>query len=377
MPGRRRRKRKQPRWYKPAAVLVGLSVLVGLELVARLMPEPPVETKGLKMGPHPTRIWQLVSLEPDTQEFYQYRLTDDGFRQPADPGPDDAPLILTTGDSAVFGDGVDDGETLHDQMRSMLAEQGVQARVATLAVPGYSTLQTQIVLEEDGWDKQPDLLVIANLWSDSMLDTNADQELLDALRHPMFRLEYALGHSKLFRLLRGAYNRAQGRPSATKVSWPTPAMSGVRRVPIDQYTRTLEALMDEARQRECGVVVLGLTNNVLVREGLTPEQPCYPYLLVQRQVAQARGVPYIDALDFYRASGLTIRQLFRDSLHPTATGDRVLAAGVVQALLDAGWPSRAHIPDDSAPIVVPADPFMDQEVPNNGRSVFIEMLPEG
>lgn len=345
-----------------AALAVGVALLALAEGVARLVPGPSAAARGIVLVAHPRRIWTLGEPVEERGRPPFYRLTPEGFRRPAVDGPADAPLVLTTGDSSVFGDGIPDGATIHDRLQETLSRRGVPARVGTIAVPGHSTLQTRASLAEAGWDLHPDVLVVGNLWSDSNLDAFRDADLLAAAGAPLARAEALLSGSALFRHLRGAVNGALGRPRARKITWPTPGATGVRRVPLADYARGLEAILDEARARDVGVVVLTLANVPVLREGVRLDQEWAPYFTVQAAVAEARRVPRVMAAPLFRASRLSSEALFRDQLHPTEQGAALLAEGVAAALITAGWPARRPVPAEAPPVTVPADPFGGDDV---------------
>ena len=355
------------------AVAVGLTLLLGAEGVARCFPDPSPPVRGIVLRPHPTRIWTLGEPPEEPGHPPNYLLTSQGNRHPALPAPPGSPLVLTTGDSSIFGDGLRDGQTLHDVLQAGLAARGVPARVETIAVPGHSTLQTRATLDEVGWSMSPTLLVVGNRWSDSNLDAFRDAELLAAVGGAIGRAEGILVKSMFFRQLRRGLNQAMGKPSSRKIAWPTPGATGVRRVPIADYVANLEAMFDEAGRRGVGVVVLGLANAPMVRDGLSSAQEWSPYVQVQAAVAAAHGVPRVDALAVYRQSGLGARALFQDELHPSAAATRFLAEAVAAAILEAGWPTGVPLPRSAAPITPPPDPFDGKGVLGE-KSVQLDVL---
>ena len=52
----------------------------------------------------------------------------------------------------------------------------VPIEVINLGVPGYSTEQTLKLLEKVGWDYQPDLIVVSNIFSDCNIDAFQDEK---------------------------------------------------------------------------------------------------------------------------------------------------------------------------------------------------------
>ena len=354
------------------ALAVSAIALGAMEGLARLVPEPEEAIVGIPLAPHPTRIWTTKASAPDAQVAAPYTLGPDGSRISTWEAPENAPLLLTLGDSSIFGDGVGDRETLHSLVGPALAARGIIARTGTLAVPGYSTAQTAVALEEEGWDQEPAMLVIGSLWSDCNLDSWRDADLLHAIRSPAARLERALSGLALFRLLRAQLNGALGRPGRWKVSWPMPGNSGLRRVPLVDYAANLNGMLDGARERGAGALLLTLTDDEALQSGQL-SVGCAPYVQVQQAMAEARGTPAVSALAIMRSSGLDPRTLLQDPVHPTAVGMQLLAEGVVDALQGAGWPGSPVVPGPAVALPLPEDPF-DQRLPASPGSMQRHMF---
>ena len=342
------------------ALLAGLAVLEG---VARTLPEDAVQARGIVMPPHATRAWTLQTPEGPRP---LYRATADGLRRPADAGDRGAPLVLTTGDSSIFGDGIDDGETLHDRIQQGLLAVGLPARGATLAVPGYSTEQTLAVLDDVGWDMAPRALVVGNLWSDSNTERLRDRDLLAASSSLPGRAELFLARTAAFRQLRARINAARGLPARRKVTWPVLAARGMRRVPLGDYAHNLAAILGEARRRGVGVVVLALANDEMLR-GSAQAAPWTPYVDVQARTAEAFGVPLVRAVDVF--AGTPPTSVLRDNLHPNGSGQRMLAEAVVATLRAAGWPDRLPVPREADAVAIGEDPWDGRERPNERSAV--------
>ncbi len=354
---------------KPLFALVALGLLLGLaESAARLLPVPKAPPRGIVMPAHPTRGWTLENAAPGAPSHY--RATADGLRAPSQPGPDGAPLVLTTGDSSIFGDGCPDGGTIHDLLQAEFNAREVPARVATLAVPGYSTEQTRVVLDEVGWDMEPRLLVVADLWSDSNAEGVRDRELLDAAASVAGRTELLLARSALFFQVRAGLNAARGLPARRKVTWPVLGATGLRRVPLDDYAQNLATILHGARSRGVGVVVLQLANAAIL--GNTPgEQLWTPYFDVQTRTAEAFGVPVVRAKDAY--GGRAASAVLHDGLHPSPAGARLLAVALVGAILDAGWPATVPVPEQGAAVSTGPDRW-DQQPLTRPRSAIRDAM---
>jgi hypothetical protein len=356
------------------ALAFAAMVLLFIEGLARLVPEPVPEQRGIVLVPHPSRGWTLAPPAGGSDAHGPYRLDEDGMRLPARPGPADAPQVLTTGDSSIFGDGLADGEALHDVLARDLDRGGISATAATVAVPGYSTLQTAVVLDELGWAREPDLLVLGNLWSDGNLDVFGDADLLAALSSPSARAERALGHSALFRQLRRLLNLTLGRSAFTRVTWPRPGMEGQRRVPLADYAAALDRIMTAARVRTIGVLVVGLADREMIEHGLAEDHLFAPYVAVQRAVCASRGVPRVDGGTAYRSSGRRWDELLRaDGLHPTPDGIAELSRAVAERLAAEGWPGNRLVPGEAADVTVPDDPRAEGRNPVQ-HSVQLDIL---
>lgn len=336
--------------------LVVLGALEGLARVAQPKVAPDPRT-AMAMTPHPTRLWVLPEGEGDSFGVIIH-VDADHLRVSEAPGT--GPLIAFTGDSTFFGHGLQDGQTLHDELRRGLEARGTPARVRTLATPGYSTFQSLAVMDEVGWDLKPSLLLIGNLWSDNNHDGWRDEELLRRAGTLASRLEYRLAKSALFTWSRAQINLRRGLPADRRVSWPTlqSPSNGVRRVPIATYVANLERLLDGARERGIGVVLIAPANREIVQGQMMPFWA--PYFEAQRRVAAAYGVPLFEMASVLSASKLDRRAMFLDGLHPSADGVRTLTRGLLELL--GRWPSESFVPAVGGTVTIPEDPFDVMEV---------------
>lgn len=333
------------------AALSALVLFGAAEGVARLVPETSPHGDDLMVA-HPTRLW---ALQPGQHRFGGRGVTvdRDGLRATMAAPPPDAPLILTLGDSSVFSHGVEDGRTLHDALQAQLLQAGAPAAVRCAAVPGYSILQTRRLLDEL-WELEPRLLVVGNLWSDNNARGERDADLLAALGRPIVQARFALRQSALFRRID---DRLRPQRPAPQVGWTQQSEVGVRRVPLQQYGEQLDALLEDARQRGVGVVVLALTNQEIQARGRVESDSWTPYFQVQAQVAARRDVPLVDAALVFQREGQR-HDLFTDPMHPSEQGVWLIARELAGSLVRAGWPQQGLLPRQAqGEVVVPPDPF--------------------
>jgi lysophospholipase L1-like esterase len=260
----------------------------------------------------------------------------------------DAPRILTLGDSSVFGHGLSDGETLHEQLQLQMGAAGVPAAVDCGGVPGYSTEQSIRLLEEVGWKLDPEVLVIANQFSDMNRDRFSDRVLMEQLNTPLVRIASVLSASLVFGGARSLIASARGVPEYAAIGWPSPSSEGVPRVPPDEYVDNLVVMLERARERSVAVVFLQLPERQAMLNG---DRPTYAVLM--DYVGQAWGVPVVYGDEAYRRAGIPVSTLFQDEVHATAEGQAVLAGALVEALIGAGFPGEMTLPFEKPVASIP------------------------
>jgi hypothetical protein len=315
-------------------------LLVAFEGVVRLVWEPPPRPKelDLEMVPHPTRLWALNRNET------RYPVNDEQLRAVADTGA--AYRAFTLGDSSIFGHGLDDADTLHIQLGQALAARGTPTDVFCGGVPGYSTEQSKVVLNEVGWGLDPDLLMVGNLWSDNNFDNFVDAEWMAELNLPSRKVDYALLRFQSWQLLRQA--RHPDIPTGgLPVGWirdATEPEHGRRRVPLVDYAANLDNILADAADRGVGVVMLMPCNRERLRMDGRGVAAWDIYFETMREVGERRSVLVVDACDALRPTELRGDDAFLDSMHPTGATNALYAEALAEALVAAGWPERP-VPD--------------------------------
>lgn len=348
-----------------ALLVLGLAVALG-EGLARLAP-PPDAAEGAWAGPAPTGTasgeilldgspWLLWELRPGVhaEKGVTVRINHLGLRD-RERGPKTRPRALALGDSSVYGFGVED-----EQVFTALLEARVGADVVNAAVPGYSTYQALNLLDARGMDLDPDLLIVATLWSDNNFDSFVDRELLASYQgwegSWTHRVRAALSTSAAFRWLDWTVRVEPAAVRARKVGWQvggTDPRNGRRRVAIDDYAANLDAFAERMRARGGGVVYVILPNRADLRNDAA--DPAWgPYRAVMRDAARRWGAPLVDLPPRFRADGGSADALFLDQMHPTPRGHALMADAIAEALAAAGWPaSPLHLQPapDRVPVV--------------------------
>lgn len=324
-------------------------VFGALELGARLvMAEDLVAAQGLPPSPsqgaqtmkgNPYLLWEQVPGARQEQGATA-KINSLGMRgpEPEFPKPLGVRRLLATGDSSVYGFGVGDGQPFVNVAAQALSGQNAPIEGWNAAIPGYSSFQSINLLEMRALELEPDVLVIANLWSDNNFDDFVDKELISAWSSfessPSARLHRTLQGSAFYRVMNYRLNIATGtQAQARAVGWQVggEGQIGRRRVEINDYASNLERLVGLARENEASVVFVLLAN----REDLRPQEAqaaWAAYRLVMRETAERHGAPIVEVPALFQASDLSIQELFLDEMHPTVTGHRLIGEALAQAL---------------------------------------------
>jgi len=295
-----------------------------------------------------------------------------GFRGPETTieKPKDRRRIVVLGDSTVYGHGVADDQVFAQQLSRQF---GTDIEVLNLGTPGYSTAQSINLMEMRGWGLSPDLVVIANLWSDNNFDSFVDKTLIssrlnsDSTWAPT--LSKWLQTSALYRWL-DWHLRLEPRANEVKtVGWMlgrTPT-GGYRRVSVNDYASNLQALVNKAQAVESDVVFLAFANAVDLGAD-TEGAVAWPlYREVMQAVAKRHGFPVVNMQGIYESSGLTRDDLFLDEMHPTAAGHKLIADALESTLQPWVNGSGFDLTPDTTPLPEWDDPFARGEGPPIGE----------
>lgn len=345
-----RRRRSVPRGFRLVAsgILFVVALLLGEGFARIVGPEVPAwrggDSGSVIMVGHPTRLW---GMGPGVRQNSGTTATinDLGLRGPVPttPRPVGRERILVLGDSTYFGHGVADDETFPAQLEGRLAAAGLAAEVVNGGVPGYSTEQSRLLLDETAWALEPTLLVVGNLWSDNNFDHFQDADLLRTRN--MVTESWLLSQSTFFQLLAGTIDRMRGGEGAHIVTWTKSSVwptVGVRRVSLRRYAENLDAIVRDARARDIGVVFFTPCNREISRGDSADDVAWGPYFDVQERVATHHQVPRAASREAMAAAAAEVgaEALFLDEMHPTAAGHAIFARVTAETILGAKWPGQ-------------------------------------
>ena len=322
---------------------------------------------------HPERLWGMgpgVRMNGGTTAT----IAEIGLREPIPevPRPAGRQRLMVLGDSTFFGHGVDDDQTMEAQLQRELRQRGLDVDVVNGAIPGYSTAQTRLLLDDVCSALAATVLLVGNLWSDNNFDLFQDADLLRT------RASLSSGlaaHSAFMRLMAGGLDRFRDDSEARVVTWTRTSAfpsTGRRRVAVQDYARNLDQVVRDAAARGIGVVFIAPSNRDTVTDGRTADQSWAVYFDAQAQVADCHGLQRLDTLPAFQAAladGGTLDGLFIDEMHPTTQGHGLIAETVSQGLLGSGWPLDGLLGTE-APCAVDnlEDPFP------GGRSTTVNQL---
>ncbi len=332
-----------------AALFVGEGFARGLGIVA---PAWQARDPGdVIMIGHPTRLWGMGEGKRNNAGTVA-TINELGLRgdMPRLPRPVGRDRVVVVGDSSFFGHGVRDEDTPAVLVGLSLRARGLDVDTVNGAVPGYSTEQTRLLLDEVGWATEPTLLIVCNVWSDYNFDHFRDQDLI---RTQALFGRGVLARSALFRLAAGWGDSLRGGDGAQVVTWSQhsswPA-SGVRRVSPQRFAENLDAIARAAASRGVGVAFLRPTNRDMARGDYAGADVRAPYFDAQAAVAAWHGVPLILTGPALEEAAATVGPdaLFLDDLHPSAAGNTVLAEAIAGGLMAAGWPGSRFLAREEA-----------------------------
>jgi len=98
--------------------------------------------------------------------------------------PPNRARILVLGDSFAFGFGVAQDETFSAELERQLGERGLRVEVLSSGVPGWSLDNELVYLRTQGFDLEPDLILLASCEND-LSDLAWNRLTLDAERLPL------------------------------------------------------------------------------------------------------------------------------------------------------------------------------------------------
>ena len=357
----------------PAAVLM----VVG-ELGARVIgaedcgPITPEATNWETMTGDPRYLWKLepgqhqLGNEPGNATW----INELGLRSthlPNQPRKANEVRVLVIGDSSVYGWGQPDGATYAEQLEDELTRnfKGIPFSVINLGVPGYSTEQSLRLLDDVGWQYEPDLIVVHNIFSDANIDAFQDRDALALAAPNPEGISAVLQRSRLYcaaympwARFQSGLNQETSTNSAGETvqrvlmpGIPTGENAAARleeidqmidlsRVPLEDYIENLERMRTQAEQHGAAMIVaplaqewdVGIWNVDMPTPTADQVLPWYPYREAQAEWAENKGVDRVYLPDFFAQAAEPKAELFTDNMHPSVVGAQIMAWAITDQI---------------------------------------------
>ncbi len=316
----------------PMAAVVVVAVLLGMELLTWPLAPKPMDAAAEQARNTESAMrgsdllgWELVPGE--SRAFGVTRPTVInalGTRNPPiGPKRPGTLRIITLGDSTVYGVMVEDAEVFSAvAARDLQHALGRPVETINGGVPGYSSEQARRLYTHRLADLEPDVVVIATLWSDSQPGPAPDAIRFGAEGSA---LKTGLRLSNTYRLLEGLL---LGWRPGEQVGWALSEGAEGRRVPLKAYRKNLAALAQLAERAGAIPIFLVLpSDRDLGPEPLEAPRPAYRE--VMRSAAQRPGAVLVETPPHFRGKG---GDHFFDDVHPTAQGHGVIGRLLAQAV---------------------------------------------
>lgn len=285
-------------------------------------------------------IWRLKpNLKNVVWDFTVLSTNAEGVRAdyPTRTKPAGTFRIVCLGDSVTFGYRVPpvwpDRPTEYDpnwMPFPMLLEKELRAanpnraiEVFPLAVPGYTSQQGLAWLKRDIDQLQPDMVIASFGWNDASMSDTPDREAIRTDWYPV-TVRWLIDHSQaLAHATRWLRNR--NAPTGKSKRRPQPRVSEY------EYVGNIKSIVELARARQLGVIVIGApyrdsTTNPGEAERMTK------YRSHLRSSMEQANVLYLEVLELTEAAAPANDGFFGELIHPNHIGHRLLASELLKLM---------------------------------------------
>jgi lysophospholipase L1-like esterase len=274
-------------------------------------------------------VWDFTVLSTNAQHIRA--------SYPTKSKPSNTFRIVCLGDSVTFGYRVPvvwpDKPNDYDREwlpYPMLLEKALRAanpehqiEAFPMAAPGYTSHQGLAWLRRDIGYFDPDLIIVSFGWNDVSVSDVPDREAIRTDWYPV-AVRWLIDHSQVFA-------HATHWLRSGKTTQRSPQIKPVPRVSLSEYTENLKAIIELARSRNVGVIVVGAP----YRDSKTnpPEAELMTsYRAGLKSLAQQESVAYLEILELTEAAGSVNLGFFGELIHPNHMGHRLMASELLKLM---------------------------------------------
>jgi lysophospholipase L1-like esterase len=264
-----------------------------------------------------------------------------GFRVPSSNESKKETSVKTLhvlGDSSSFGWGVDYEKSypfvLADKL-SVSSTQNIELR--NLSLPGFSSFQGKLLLQDLGDVKKDDWVILSFGWNDSSLSNQTDEHQFESRNSLIGKANWRMRQFLIYRWMR---------------SWlthlPEPALTMNdeigKRVPLKQYRKNLEVLVNEIQEKGAKPILVSVCNFAeyqdAARETAENKKISFynfplelePFLPTVHDRFPDQLVTYFEAYGEQIESDPMLVFLFPDHCHPNEIGHGLMAEVLFESL---------------------------------------------
>jgi lysophospholipase L1-like esterase len=309
------------------------------------------EQSGIFEG-DPLLLWRLKpNLNQVVWDYTVLSTNKQGFRAdyPINAKEPGTLRIICLGDSVTFGYRVPvvwpnkPTEYDHEWLPySMLLEKqlreaniGRRIEVITMAVPGYTSHQGLAWLRRDIDSLEPDLVIVSFGWNDVSFSNAPDRESIRTDWRSV-TVRWMIDHSQAFAHTTN-WVRSKNRSQQATIIRPVPRVSGA------EYLDNLLAIINLARSRRAGVIVLGAP----YRDRVTnpPEaELMISYRAALRATMQSKQIPFLEIPELTEAAYPANEGFFGELIHPNHMGHRLIASEMLKLMASNRMLGELNIP---------------------------------
>jgi len=240
--------------------------------------------------------------------------------------------LYVLGDSSSFGWGVEYEKSYSSQLTEKLNDIE-PFNLKNLSLPGFSSFQGQLLWEVLGDVKKDDWVILSFGWNDAYSSLQTDRRQFDLRNSIAGKINWKLKHLLLYRWM-----RTWGLPKRTL------DYKENSRVPLTQYRKNLEALVEGVREKGGKPVFVNVCNPIayqdVAKETIENMKTLFfnfpstlkPYLSTLHDRFPDLFVTYFEAYGEGMEDDPMLAFLFPDRCHPNEIGHSLMAEVLFETL---------------------------------------------